>query len=377
VTSEYQFSFTVPPGAVAGAAYVQVLNPPFNPFGTSGSDPDGAFTIPSGAPAFTAAPAAPLWLAAAGAATAGAAEVPDGAGQTSRPVTWTAAAGVETGPGSVRRGANGEAWRAGARSVEALVGTGRFEWVVGPGQGDVVAGLSEGDRGASPRDLTFALRVRSGQGDLSVVERGRRLAGVGPVATGDRLAIVVRDGAVDYLRNGGLLWTSDRAGAAPLVADVSFGPGRAGLAGATLEGRVAVAVEWLPRAGATVEGMRVASPVRTAVTARESAARAVEGRLEGAAGIGFGTTASCDYCILQTPAGLQVRHAGEVRGTWLEPAGQRVRVELGEDGMVWYFAGARRLDEAPAGRGAAARVRGWLGGAGAAIADATAETTSR
>jgi ELWxxDGT repeat protein len=376
VTSENQFSFTVPPGAVAGAAYVQVLNPPFNPFGTSDDDPDGAFTIPSGAPALTAPPAAPVWLADGAAPTRETSGFADDAAPASRPVTWTAAVGVETGPGLVRRGRDGEAWRAGARSVEALVGPGRLQWVVGPEAGDVVAGLSEGDRGPSPRDLTYALRVRRGTGDLAVVERGRRVAGVGPVEAGDRLSIVVRDGAVDYFRNGDLLWTSERASVAPLVADVSFGAGLASLADAALEGRVAAAVAWLPRAGTTVQGMRVTALVRTAVAADGDPARAVEARLDGAAGIGLGA-AACDYCILQAAAGLQVRHAGEVRGTWPEPAGQRVRVELGEDGVVRYFAGARRLDEAPAGGGVPAGVRGWIGGAGAAIADATAEAPVR
>jgi hypothetical protein len=45
VTSDTQLSFSIPAGAVAGPAYVQVLNPPFIPFSSSGNDPDGAFTL--------------------------------------------------------------------------------------------------------------------------------------------------------------------------------------------------------------------------------------------------------------------------------------------------------------------------------------------
>lgn len=41
-----QFSFTRPAGAAAGAAFVEAINPPFIPFASSGSDPDGAFTLP-------------------------------------------------------------------------------------------------------------------------------------------------------------------------------------------------------------------------------------------------------------------------------------------------------------------------------------------
>jgi len=40
-----QFRFTVPAGAVAGASYVQALNPPFVPFTSSGNGPGGAFTL--------------------------------------------------------------------------------------------------------------------------------------------------------------------------------------------------------------------------------------------------------------------------------------------------------------------------------------------
>ncbi len=44
--TDTQFQFDRPAGAAAGAAYMQVINPPYVPFSTSGSDPDGAFTMP-------------------------------------------------------------------------------------------------------------------------------------------------------------------------------------------------------------------------------------------------------------------------------------------------------------------------------------------
>jgi hypothetical protein len=40
-----KFTFTVPAAAMAGPAFVQVLNPPFVPFTSSGNDPCGAFTL--------------------------------------------------------------------------------------------------------------------------------------------------------------------------------------------------------------------------------------------------------------------------------------------------------------------------------------------
>ncbi len=43
--SENKFTFTEPAGAIAGAAYVQALNPPFVPYTSSGNAPGGAFTL--------------------------------------------------------------------------------------------------------------------------------------------------------------------------------------------------------------------------------------------------------------------------------------------------------------------------------------------
>jgi hypothetical protein len=44
-TDENTFSFTVPAGSRPGPSYVQVLNPPFLPFTSSGNAPGGAFTL--------------------------------------------------------------------------------------------------------------------------------------------------------------------------------------------------------------------------------------------------------------------------------------------------------------------------------------------
>ena len=40
-----RITFMVPPGAMAGPAFVQALNPPFVPFTSSGNDPCGGFTL--------------------------------------------------------------------------------------------------------------------------------------------------------------------------------------------------------------------------------------------------------------------------------------------------------------------------------------------
>ena len=45
VQSPSQFTFTVPAGTATGPAYVMVLNPPYIPYASSGTDPDGGFTL--------------------------------------------------------------------------------------------------------------------------------------------------------------------------------------------------------------------------------------------------------------------------------------------------------------------------------------------
>jgi hypothetical protein len=44
--SSTELRFERPAGAIAGPAFVEVLNPPYIPFSSSGNDPDGAFSFP-------------------------------------------------------------------------------------------------------------------------------------------------------------------------------------------------------------------------------------------------------------------------------------------------------------------------------------------
>jgi hypothetical protein len=46
IVSETELRFARPAAAVAGPAFLEVLNPPFVPFASSRDDPDGTFTFP-------------------------------------------------------------------------------------------------------------------------------------------------------------------------------------------------------------------------------------------------------------------------------------------------------------------------------------------
>jgi hypothetical protein len=64
LVSSHQLTFQIPAGAVSGEAYVQLLNPPFIPFTSTGNSPNGAITItvpnptatPTGRPTSTSTP---------------------------------------------------------------------------------------------------------------------------------------------------------------------------------------------------------------------------------------------------------------------------------------------------------------------------------
>jgi ELWxxDGT repeat protein len=418
--TDTQFSFARPAGAVTGPAFVEVLNPPFIPFSSSGSDPDGAFTLPA---------AAPLWTEERSDVTAVVGDGDDDSdrdgragaagdespGRTTRElVRWTRPVGAHAAgdvlTAAARRAALSGRPNAGARSTRALLaGDGSVSWTVRADAGDVAFGFGHTDAGASLADLAFAWRLDPATRELQVYERGVRQAALGTYAPGDRLRIAVRGGAVEYARNGVLVFTSKAAPRYPLVVDASLGSPDATLQGVRLSGRLGTVIDWAAAPGVTVTSMAVAADgggARAVVVASEGAGAAthpdttdadgtwagpndvadaagaggtgVVGRagtgagdraatggrpytvgggcdpvggcavgadLRGAAGIGFGATA-CDYCIVRVDdLTVQVRHAGLVRGTWPAPAGTRVRVEMAGGGLIRYWAGDTLLDQ--------------------------------
>jgi len=180
-------------------------------------------------------------------------------------------------------------------------------------------GLSHDDRDASIADVAFGLRTRTETSEIEVLERGVVRAAVGAFAPGDRLRVAVRDGVVEYFRNGTLLWTSSGTPAYPLVADAAFGgPGRVS---AQLRGALGRVVEWAPASGVRA-GSTTVTAGRAAVLEAEGAApvSAVEAVLAGEAAVGLSAdTVGCDFCLARTaPGRVSVRHAGICAGpgTW-------------------------------------------------------------
>jgi ELWxxDGT repeat protein len=406
LVSDTQFRFARPAGAVAGPAFVEVLNPPFIPYASSRSDPDGAFTMLAAAPLWTehsSARPVPEPQGSTGEDDAGEdTEGEPGAAVSRELVTWTRAVGAHaagdlltTSPRwaavsttSPRRAVLSGRPGAGARSTRALLaGDGAVSWTVRADAGDVAFGFGESDRDGSLADLAFAWRLDPATRELQVYERGARQAAVGTHAPGDRLQIAVRAGVVEYRRNGALVFTSKAAPTYPLVVDASLGSPGATLQGVRLTGRLGTLIEWAAAPGVTTSSMAVASDADRAGTGPYAAGRgcdpamgcAVAADLRGAAGIGFGAT-GCDYCIVRVDdRTVQVQHAGAVRGTWPAPVGTRVRVEVAGDALVRYWAGETLLDQLGKGDSFLLSEKesvpispvGWLGARGGAITGGT------
>jgi ELWxxDGT repeat protein len=325
--NDTRLTFTRPVAAVAGPAFVEVLNPPYTPYSSSGNDPEGAFSFPAGAPLLTwAVPAAR----------------PDGpAADAGEPVRWTRiTAGAATAADATGTGAH-----RGVRSTQALLGDGALAWTVPAGAGDAAIGLNHDDRDGSLGDLDFALRVAERTGELLVYEQGRRVLAAGRVMAGDRLEVRVRAGTVEYWRNDAPVWTSTRAPRFPLVVDASLGRAGAGLPRARVTGRLGEVVEWAVGAGTRRASLSVAAgaPLTTRGHRRITSG-ALEAGLGAGATVGLGAGAGPDYAIERRGGILLVHHAGVARGGWPVAGEVRVRVEIAADGAVRYWAAGELLD---------------------------------
>ena len=349
VVSDREFRFAIPAAAVPGRAFVQVLNPPFIAFASSGADPDGAFSFPAAAAPDTSTAADEDLLGPDMEVTSA-----DGTpGARSERVRWTRAVAARVRGAALEHDA-GAAWRAGARSTRAILrGDGGVSWRVDGRAGEVLVGLSHGDHDASAADVDFGLRTRPDSGELDVMENGVSRATVGTFTDGDRLRVAVHDGVVEYWRNDTLLWISDTKPRYPLLVDVSFGARASRLAAARVRGALGSVVDWLETDGIVTSSTEAAADRDAVVTADGATTwpAAVEGGLEGEATIGFSLDASkagtCDLCITTRGGEVHVQHLGMVRGTWKAEPGFRYRIEASAHGEVRYFAGDTQIDAAP------------------------------
>jgi ELWxxDGT repeat protein len=387
IVSDTQFTFQRPAGAVTGPAFVEVLNPPFIPFASSGDAPDGAFKFPAPSPAvltFARPGGTP------GAGPAGAGDGLDsmaaneqgegnvaGRGMRTERVVWSRPAGGATIAGdtlTATTNASPATGRGGARSTRALLrGDGALGWRVG-GEGDATVGFGRPDGDTSGAGIEFGLTVSGATRDLIVTEGGVERVRLGRYEPGDRLRISVRGGLVEYWRNGVLLWTSTAAPRYPLVAGASLGRG-ALVERARIAGTLGTTVDWRGGDGARVASARAAADRHISLYTDDDAG-AVEAGLSGEAAVGLESAHApgITYRLARHGDTVAAYHAGTYRGTWRLHPDERVRVARDAGGTIRYSAGDRLLDIAPAVTDGPLRAVGWLPGAGSAIGHATMET---
>jgi hypothetical protein len=93
-------------------------------------------------------------------------------------------------------------------------------------------GLGTVDTNRSYEDVDYAF-YPAGNGLLYVFESGANRGAFGTYASGDRLRVSVRAGAVRYIKNGRVLYMNASAPAYPLRVDTSFYSAGSSLGGVT------------------------------------------------------------------------------------------------------------------------------------------------
>jgi hypothetical protein len=330
-------TFTVPAGAVSGPAFVEALNPPFVPYTSSGTDPDGAFTLAAAPPV-----------------------LPDAEGAVAR---QAAAGAVETAPpGTSGESASAAAQRLASvplswmlhplderlvRAHETLTAApGRLDLVV-PERGDLLIGFSDGGTAGRAHGLAFGFEIRGTSRDLTLHDNGEATP-LGPVAPGEALSIRAQPTYVEFWRGDTLAGRSRGVPSFPLLVEAGPGPAVTA-AGARLTGPPGRSVIWRAlEAGDAPAGPPGYDRVRAG--GRLERGGTVLAELAGPTAIGLarpGDTA-CAVCVSRDDSDVQVWFDGRLRGRWR--LGPRTVVGLELDtprGYVRILADGTWIDEVP------------------------------
>ncbi len=138
-----------------------------------------------------------------------------------QPVVWTSAIGVTVSANSLTKTAPAAWGNAGAVSTQQIAsGDGYLEFTASERNTYRQLGLSFGDSNATYQDIDFAFYLAGG--NLNVHENGILKGSFGAFATGDVLRVAVVGGAVQYSRNGVVLYSSTKTPTYPLLVDTAL-----------------------------------------------------------------------------------------------------------------------------------------------------------
>jgi len=262
--------------------------------------------------------------------------------------TWANAVGAAVSGNGLRKSSMTPGWNAGAASTNTVEsGDGFLEFVATETTTTRAVGLSGDDADQTLADIEYAIQLKA-DGAVEVDESGISRGTFGTYSSGDRFRVEVRQGSVQYVRNGVAFYTSAFAPAYPMRADASLYT-----TGATL---VDVRVErliWTNETGVLVQGNGLVKTGSDGWTSAASSTWSIEsgdGFLEvtavetdkrraiGLKRAGSATTYSdLDFAIdLGADGVVTLFELGVSKGTFGSYAnGDRLRVEI-QNGVAKY-----------------------------------------
>jgi hypothetical protein len=153
-------------------------------------------------------------------------------------VEWTGAVGVSVSGGSLTKTSVSGWGNAGAVSTQTLeAGDGSVAFVATENNTHRMLGLSRGDGNQSWDDIDFAVYLNA-DGRVHVYEAGVFRGTFGGYAGGDWFQVAVVSGAVQYVHNGVVFYTSTVAPVYPLLVDSALYTSGATLTNAVVTGNL-------------------------------------------------------------------------------------------------------------------------------------------
>jgi hypothetical protein len=270
-------------------------------------------------------------------------------------VTWMNLSGVAANGNSISKNNPAAGWNSGAVSKQVLPdGNGFVEFTATETNTSRVAGLGVVDTDQNYTDVDFAFMLQPNS-TLSVYEGGVQRTSPSAYAAGDRLRVEVRYGAIRYLRNGAVLYSSTVPARYPLRVDTALNT-----TGATLTDVRVGNFIWTDNTGVSISGESLRKTAGTAWNAGAVSADSIESgdgymeftatetnttRAAGLAGLVLGTSlADIRFGIkVNDNATVEVVENGVSQGVFGSySGGDRFRIET-SGGVVRYFRNQQQM----------------------------------
>jgi hypothetical protein len=141
---------------------------------------------------------------------------------TRNPIAWASLSGVVCVDRTICKNAGGDAWNAGASSVNRVIRRGVLSFSAG-GQANTyrIVGLSNVDADHSFNTIDFGIYLVN-DGTVQTIETGSTSGTLSTYTGADRFSVEAIGATVRYYKNGVLLRTSGSSPTYPLLVDTSL-----------------------------------------------------------------------------------------------------------------------------------------------------------